>query len=96
MAHHRRGLRRLLRNDGLADRIEENWRTAGLEERRVAMLSYVERLAEQPSRMREADLQRLRAHGFADEDILGIVEVAAYYAYVNRIAAGLGVSFEED
>ena len=34
-----------------------------------------------------------------DEDrlghILGVVEAAAYYAYVNRIADGLGVELEE-
>ena len=29
--------------------------------------------------------------GFTDRDILDIVEGAAYYAYVNRIADGLGV-----
>lgn len=29
-----------------------------------------------------------------DRDVLDIVEVAAYYAYVNRIADGLGVGIE--
>jgi len=32
------------------------------------------------------DIQNLRSVGFSDRDILHIVEVTAYYAYVNRIA----------
>ena len=35
-----------------------------------------------------------RAAGFEDADIFAVVEVAAYYAYVNRIADGLGVQLE--
>ena len=36
----------------------------------------------------------LRGAGFSDRDILDIAEVVGYYAYVNRIADGLGVSVE--
>ena len=39
-------------------------------------------------------LQGLRAAGFSDRAILDIAQVVAYYAYVNRIADGLGVSLE--
>jgi len=44
--------------------------------------------------MQQADVQALREVGFTDTDILHIAEVAAYYAYVNRIANGLGVEVE--
>ncbi len=40
------------------------------------------------------DVEELRAVGFSDRDILDIVEVAAYYAYANRIADGLGIEVE--
>ena len=59
------------------------------------MLAYVEKLTLAPAEMREGDVIGLRAAGFSDRDILDIVEVAAYYAYVNRIADGLGVGLEE-
>ena len=36
----------------------------------------------------------LRACGFSDRAILDIAQVVAYYAYVNRIADGLGVTLE--
>ena len=44
--------------------------------------------------MRRADVESLRAGGLADKDILGLAECVAYYAYVNRIADGLGVLLE--
>ncbi len=44
--------------------------------------------------MERGDVDRLRAVGFEDADILGIVEATAYYAYANRIVDGLGVELE--
>jgi alkylhydroperoxidase family enzyme len=58
------------------------------------MLAYVERLTRTPGEMSEADVMALRDVGFTDRDVLDICTVAAYYAYVNRIADGLGVQVE--
>ena len=58
------------------------------------MLSYVEKLTKTPARMMESDVGALRKVGFGDQDILHICEVTAYYAYVNRVADGLGVQLE--
>ncbi len=44
--------------------------------------------------MRESDLVPMREAGLADRDILHANLVTAYYAYVNRIADGLGVRLE--
>ncbi len=60
------------------------------------MLAYAEKLTRTPSAIRTADVVALRAAGFADADILGIVQVTGYYAYVNRLADGLGVELEPD
>ena len=38
----------------------------------------------------------MREVGWSDVDVLQIAEVTAYYAYVNRIADGLGVQLESD
>jgi uncharacterized peroxidase-related enzyme len=94
MVHHRRGLRRLLRNDDLLERIDADWSTAGLDDRRTAMLAYAQKLTLEPTRMNETDVVALRDAGFSDRDILDICEVTAYYAYVSRIADGLGVALE--
>lgn len=59
------------------------------------MLGYAAKLTANPGSMNEGDVATLRDVGFSDRDILDICEVTAYYAYVNRIADGLGVSVEE-
>ena len=95
MTHHRRGLRRLLRDDDLARRIEDDYTTAGLSEKRLAMLDYSIKLTLTPSDMAESDITRLRDAGFSDVDVLHITEVVGYYAYANRIADALGIPLED-
>jgi len=94
VTHHRRGLRRLLRNGDLADAIETDWRSADLDPKRFAMLGFTEKLTRTPSSMDRSDVESLRAAGFSDRDVLDITEVIGYYAYANRIADGLGVEVE--
>ena len=95
MTHHRRGLRRFLRDDDLAARIEADYKTAGLSEKRLAMLDYATKLTVNPGSVTENDVEGLRHVEFTDTDILHIAEVAGYYAYANRIADGLGIPLEE-
>jgi alkylhydroperoxidase family enzyme len=58
------------------------------------MLLFSEKLTVDPGSMSNADTGALTAAGFSDRDILDICEVVGYYAYVNRIADGLGVNLE--
>ncbi len=99
MVHHRRGLRRLLRDDAVLAAVEGDFEEAGrdghLGEKRVAMLRYALKLTVRPGAMEERDVESLRDVGWSDRDILEIAEVTAYYAYVNRIADGLGVQLED-
>lgn len=59
------------------------------------MLEYAAKLTRSPGEVVEADVERLRAAGFLDIDILHIAEVVAYFAYANRIADGLGIPLED-
>lgn len=59
------------------------------------MLTYAIKLTLTPWEMVEADVIALRDAGFSDADILDINQVTGYYAYVNRLADGLGVELEE-
>lgn len=54
------------------------------------------KLTLKPRDMVEADVAKLRSVGFSDVDILHVAEVVGYYAYVNRIADGLGVLLEAE
>lgn len=59
-----------------------------------AMLDYAVKLTERPSQMTATDVAALRARGFDDRAVHDICAITAYYAFVNRIADGLGVELE--
>jgi uncharacterized peroxidase-related enzyme len=59
-----------------------------------AMLDYAVKLTGTPSAIDAADIDRLRGAGFDDRAIHDVCAIAAYYAFVNRIADGLGVELE--
>ena len=75
-------------------RVEEDWRTAGLDARRAAILGYAEKLTLRPAEMNAEDVTALKAAALTDEDVLHLAQCVAYYAYANRIADGLGVELE--
>ena len=59
-----------------------------------AMLDYADKLTTAPRTMTPGDIDRLRWAGFDDRGIHDICAVTAYFAFVNRIADGLGVELE--
>jgi len=60
----------------------------------AAMLGYASKLTLDPGSIERADVEALREHGFDDRAIHDICAVTSYYAFVNRIADGLGVELE--
>jgi uncharacterized peroxidase-related enzyme len=85
----------LVRNDALVAALKTDYRQADLSPAERAMLDYAHKLTLTPWEMVEADVQSLRGHGFSARAILDINQIVAYYAYVNRIADGLGVPLED-
>ena len=102
MVHHAAGLRRLIRaepenphlSDSDVEGLLDDYTTVELGPADRAMLDYVHKLTLEPWAMVEADVHGLRRVGFEDGAILDICQVAAYYAFVNRLADGLGVELE--
>ena len=74
--------------------LASDYRKADLQAADLAMLDYAVKLTRTPGDMIEADVSSLRAQGFEDRAIHDICAIAAYYAFVNRIADGLGVELE--
>ncbi len=74
--------------------LAEDYRSARLSDADRAMLDYAVKLTHEPWSMEETDVAILREAGFDDAAILDIAQVTAYYAYVNRLADGLGVQLE--
>lgn len=59
------------------------------------MLDYVVKLTRTPGAMGRDDVDTLRRHGFDDRMIHDVCAIAGYFAFVNRVADGLGVELEE-
>ena len=55
------------------------------------MLTYAVKLTITPGAMSVDDLAVMRDLGLSDCDILDVNQVVGYFAYVNRLADGLGV-----
>ena len=74
--------------------IRTDWRSAQLKPADHALLEYAVKLTERPSEMKRSDVVKLREHGFDDLAIHDLCAITAYFAFVNRIADGLGVELE--
>ena len=58
------------------------------------MIDWALKLTRTPWEMRREDLAPLREQGLDSRAILDLGMIVAYYAYVNRLADGLGVELE--
>lgn len=67
---------------------------APISEGERALLDFAAKLTREPWACAEADIARLRQAGWSDRAILDLNLVVAYFAFVNRIAEGLGVELE--
>jgi len=102
VVHHGRGLASLLRQagrpageiDAFIRALEQNYREASLAPADRALLDYADKLTRTPAAISRADIDALRRHGFDDRAVHDLCAIVAYYAFVNRIADGLGVELE--
>jgi len=79
-------LRIRAKNPLIADQVATNYRKADISARQRAMLDFAVKVAGQPWTVDEHDMEALRRHGFADEDIWDIGAIAAFFAMSNRLA----------
>lgn len=58
------------------------------------MIDFALKLTEAPAALRRADMEQLLAAGFSEEEALDIVLITASFAFMNRLADGLGVELD--
>ena len=63
-------------------------------ERERLLLQYADQLTLRPASVTAGDIARLRAAGLDDRGIHDACAIISYFAFVNRIADGLGVELE--
>jgi len=69
---------------------------AALPAREQALLEFVRRLTLHPGEIADADVARLRALGWRDEQIFEAAFDAALFAFFNRLAAAYGLEYPPD
>ena len=99
--HHFAGLKRLLNDDKKATQIRSAIDTnkiekAPLENCQKTAMEYARKLTNNPGSIREESIEKLRADGYTDGEILEINQVCAYFSYANRTVLGLGCSTKGD
>lgn len=90
LAAHGYELRKVLGDPVLGETITLDWRRADLPKRHQAMLAYAVKVANEPRDCTRADIEQLHAHGFSDEDVWDIAEIASLYSATNRMAMACG------
>ena len=88
---HAAALRLRTKDPALVDRLTVNYRHVDLSVQDRAMLDFAVKLTRTPEACDEGDVDGLRAVGFADEDILHLVEVTAIFNYNVRLATATGL-----
>lgn len=79
-------LRVRAKNPLLADQVATNYRKADITPRQIAMLDFAMKASQRAEEVGDEDFERLRAHGFSDEDIWDIGAISAFFALSNRMA----------
>jgi uncharacterized peroxidase-related enzyme len=101
--HHAEALKALWKDDARVAQVAEDYRSLdsgsgpgqALSERERALCDYADALTRDPAGVEESAVERLRAVGLSDRDVLDANLIASYFNFVNRIAEGLGVAFTE-
>ena len=80
----------------LASHIMHDYTQANLDEQTRGMLDFAVKLTNDPAANKKADVERLRSLGLDDRQILSTVLITCVFAFMTRLADGLGVELEEN
>ena len=61
----------------------------------MAMCNFAKKLTETPNQIDIHDIELLKNYSLSDKDISQIVQIIAYFNYINRVADGLGLKAED-
>ena len=92
---HGESLRGEVKDSALVGELAEDYRRASLDAPTRLLLEYAEQITRDATRITKGDIDRLKAAGFSDKDILEATHIAAYFNYVDRLADALGVQLDD-
>ena len=78
----------------MVEQLLKDYASADVGEVDRAILDYAVKLSLRPGEIVSEDVERLRKHGLNDRAIHDLACIVGYFAFVNRVADGLGVELE--
>ena len=75
----------------LASHVMHDCRNAGREPKTRAMLDYAFKLTKEPEDIHQEDFDHLKEVGLDEQELLATVLITCAFAFVTRLADGLGV-----
>lgn len=84
-----------MKDEEFVQQIKQNYKEADLTEKERVILNYAVKLTQEPSAVKDEDVNLLKDLGCTDLEILDICQIASYFNFVNRMAEGLGVKLEK-
>ncbi len=98
--HHYEGMRKLIMDDQRSQNIrkalEEEKPAKVFKSKELAIINYAVKITINPHDTSPEDIETLRINNVEDGEILEINQVAAYFAYANRMVLGLGINKSGD
>jgi len=98
--HHYEGMRKLIMDDQRSQNIrkalEEEKPAKVFKSKELAIINYAVKITINPYDISPEDIEKLRINNVEDGEILEINQVAAYFAYANRMVLGLGINKSGD
>ncbi len=94
--HHVEALNHYWRDEERVRLLAEDYEKTEVDDRYKVMLGFAKKLTEEPHKMVEDDVDKLKDEGFSHQDVLNITLVTGYFNFVNRIALGLDVEPQEE
>ena len=83
-------------DDDLKVALSTDYSEAAISDRNKLMLAYAEKVTREPASVDRAYVDRMKEIGFTDHELHDIVQVTAFFNYINRLADGLGVELEAE
>ena len=74
------------KNPLLADQVATNYRKADLSAADKALLDFAMQVALAAHTLGDAEVERMKAHGFSEEDVWDAAAIAAFFGMSNRLA----------
>ncbi|WP_270180675.1 carboxymuconolactone decarboxylase family protein [Alkalihalobacillus sp. CinArs1] len=88
---HSKLLKQISKNDNIVEELTSYRTSDAIPEHVKDILNYAEKLVSSPSELQKEDLDKLREHGYSEQNIVEINQLIAYTSYTNQTSIGLGL-----